>query len=29
VTVNLIGTGSSAIPVAAARKWVAEARLPR
>jgi hypothetical protein len=29
VTANLIGTGSSAIPVAAARKWVAEARLPR
>jgi hypothetical protein len=29
VTANLIGTGSSAIPIAAARKWVAEARLPR
>ncbi len=29
VTANLIGTASSAIPVAAARKWVAEARLPR
>jgi len=29
VTANLIGTGSSAIPVGAARKWVAESRLPR
>jgi len=29
VTANLIGTASSAIPVAAARKWVAEAGLPR
>lgn len=29
VTANLIGTGTSAIPLAAARKWVAEAHLPR